>query len=284
METVLCILIIKLPTPALNYSSIRGLYSNLNAVCYHLEMTNPASLFQPMILYISLIQCMKLNIHLYLGQEFALTSQWVSAFNVSTACPFFAFTKIAIPVFIPDLYKYAYTSLTARWDRNVEHLQIVTNSVQQQILFAQTIILCDFKAHYTISWFTYHHWCEKTCLRFCFSTWFNTPGFFADKYQRCEWPFTFPVSLFLTLHRYNYLVSVNVSLGSSDHYWTRDEILVTRLSRPHFSGFFASYLYLEVCFSLFDTDVVVTKVVLRGMEHYISLFSFCTHWWQVSAL
>ncbi|VVC88102.1 unnamed protein product [Leptidea sinapis] len=192
----------------------------------------------------------------------------------------------------PRIYACLYRSHSgnAETDRLLEHIQMATDTVLEQIPTAEIVFLGDFNAHHA-EWLgsrTTDH-AGRSVHDFALAYGLTQLVIAPTRIPDVQDHRPSLLDLLLTSHPDGYLVSVDPPLGSSDHCLIWSTVPITRLTRPRFLGcrrvwhyrsaewdemrcFFASYPWRQICFSLGDPDAAadaVADVVLQVMELFI---------------
>ena len=284
-----------------DFCNIRGLHSNLNAVHFHLEANKPALLFltetqisSPADTSYLLYPGYKFEhnfvpragVCVYVGEDIcvsrlgSLEGRDLSIIWLRVDCDDH-----------PRVYACVYRSHSgnSETDRLIEHMQMVADSVLEQMPSVEIVILGDFNAHHA-DWLgsrsTDHagRSVHDFALAYGLSQLVSSPTRVPDVADHVP----SLLDLLLTSHPEGFQVTVDAPLGSSDHCLIRSKVPLSRLTRQRYAGcrrvwhfksadwdgmrsFFASYPW-EVCFSPEDPDSnadSVTDVLLQGMELFI---------------
>lgn len=291
-----------LTTLAVDFCNIRGLHSNIHAVHYHLETAKPALLFLTETQISSPADTSYLSYPGYSLEHAFIPKAGVCVYvrdDISSRrlCNLEGRDLSILWLRVdgddhPRVYACLYRSHSgdAETDHLLDHVQMATDLVLQQIPSAEIVILGDFNAHHA-EWLgsrkTDHagrsvHGLALTCgLTQLVATPTRVPDVESHTPSLLD--------LLLTSHPDGYNVAVEAPLGSSDHCLIRSTVPITILPRLRIAGyrrvwhyrsadwdemrtFFASYPWKQVCFSPDDPNVVadsVADVVLQGMELFV---------------
>jgi hypothetical protein len=283
-------------------SNIRGLHSNLAAVHHHLETDKPHML----CLTETQIRCPTDAAYLhypgYTLEHAFIPRAGVCVYARDDICcrrlrnleaPGFSILWLLVELSVQQIvYALIYRSHSGDQEttRLFEHLSEAAEVVQQRYPRAQLVFLGDFNAHHQEWLYPYQltdHAGRET-RKFALSL---------DLTQLVDQPTRIPdvashtpncLDLLLTTDPDSYNVSVSSPLGTSDHCLVKfvsshsSQDLSPRGSRrvwryksadwDEMRHFFASYPWLETCFTSDDPSIcanAVTEVLRQGMEYFV---------------
>lgn len=290
-----------LSTLAVDFCNIRGLHTNLNAVHHHLETAKPALLFLTETQISSPADTSYLTYPGYTIEHCFVPKAGVCVYVRDDICSRRLCNLEGRDLSLlwlrvdchdhPRVYACLYRSHSGDTETNrlIEHVEMASDLVLQQIPAAETVLLGDFNAHHA-EWLnsckTDHagRSVRDFALAHGLTQLVSTPTRIPD----VEGQNPSLLDLLLTSHPDGYNVSVSAPLGSSDHCLVRSMVSLihsfTRIRRTrrvwHYKSadwdgmrsFFASYPWGNVIFASGDPSIVaasITDVVVQGMELFV---------------
>lgn len=285
-----------------DFCNIRGLHSNLDAVHFHLETAKPALLFLTETQICNPSDLSYLHYPGYTLEAKFHPHAGVCAYVRDEICcrrlhdlevPDFSVLWVHVDTGLDHtVYASIYRSHSGDLEttRLIEYLSDATDKVQQRFPSAQLVFLGDFNAHHGEWLYPYrdtdHAGREtyKFAMTYGLSQLVSEPTRIPDVSGHTE----YCLDLLLTTDPDRHSVSVSPPLGTSDHCVVKS---VSHYSPPDNSSkgsrrvwryksadwdemrhFFASYPWLQVCFSSKDPSCcadAVSSVIYQAMEYFI---------------